>query len=125
MRHVLSLLALLAATSCTHLAGVEQGIRTHRLVGTWQSERGDHLLIGCSGAFNAGLTETAAGLPTEFHESGSHISEVTPNGFTVSHWPLTADTYDVAAWPHKDPQGRVVMTAEGMEWVKSRPIDCD
>jgi hypothetical protein len=115
------LLAIGLFTACSSMRLDGAGVRNHHLAGAWQSPRGDHFLIGCSGAFNHDLNDEL----TTTHESGAHISEVTETGFTVSHWPLAESTYDVAAWPHKDSRGRTVMQAEGMEWVESRAIDCD
>lgn len=112
---------------------VEQGIRAHALAGSWRSDHGDKLLIGCSGAFNADWLGTTTApvpgapltVPATAHESGSHISEITSSGFTVSRWPLASDHFSVDEWPHQDPQGRIVMQAEGTRWVRTQDLGCD
>jgi hypothetical protein len=125
MKLLVPLLPLLLATSCAHLAQVEQGILAHHLAGSWNSERGDHLLIGCAGSFNADHTALPATAPFRSQESSLHISEIAAQSFKVSQWPQAATIYSVERWPSVDQVGHTTMKADGLEWVRVHEIRCD
>jgi hypothetical protein len=134
MKHAFLALLLLLLAACANMKIVGQGIRQHALAGAWETPSGSHILIGCSGAFNADIVDgqwaipgSHGGLtvPAESHESGSHIKAIDERGFVVSEWPFASQRYDVDEWPHLNPQGKAEMNMEGRIWTRTRDLACD
>jgi hypothetical protein len=119
-----ALAALLLLTACAHLDQVESGIRKRGLAGSWKSESGGYLLIGCSGAFNVNRTEGEFPLTWKTAEQGAHLSEVNEKGFVVSHFPFASGHYHVEQWPQEE-KGNLVMRMEGERWVRQTTLDCN
>lgn len=106
-----------------------KGIRERSLAGSWQTVTRDHLLIGCSGAFSLDAVTSESYVmpdhPIATQEQGAHVSEVSEQGFVVSHWPMADTHYDIEEWPHRDEAGATLMKFDGKTWTRTREWECN